>query len=774
MKHKDIQLKFNRLLQCIEYLSKMDISKQYAELMRIRYLKYESSDDLSIKEKFINSEEVNDFLDIFKKFQPINTPVDDVRLKSKKEEEKEEEEDDAELKGVFESNFGLINAEIKINWQDEGTKIKEWSKAKKYFRENSGEFKLKHERGSSKVNPKNKDNHKSHSFLNIEGKILAVNTKALGSGGNGQVTLAEDEDGKLYAIKRLKNYKFANEEAQTSKNLGASIGDHKRKDSNKHYIAYEYLGESLKSYLKREKDNLSEIQQLDLAIQLFKLIDKMHSGRASKTGEKIAHLDIKPDNIVIDKNGNLHLVDYGLSKNLDSKGSVGGTPAFLPSNHRSETREHLDIYAALRVLGFVKTNVAIWTKEDCGLTYQFQMVSKNRQDLNKQVWIFNDKLIDNNSKINNLIKIASQKTLNKNITAKQVNEQLKEIKSELEKELIGEYQLKKLSHAVEYKFKKLQQSVAREYIESAGLDVEENFPKIKDHLNQFNVICNILQIDKGEPKINHGRLKKVIDNIEKIDSTIKKLNIKGVDFSFYLPSVIDNIENFINVVDFLYTKNLDINKYLPKALDNFEQFQTTIGNLDKCFGVALFPRYGEFLDRVEEKEMVNFNKACQIITDAQLSLHGRILFDGHVCSNIIEGYEKLKQLDISSNKCVEVLVRHADRCNLNYLEKLHQLYKTIENDNFPVKGLMGGNKIKTTSSEKTVPEGISIIWNKLADKSGVFKADVIANASQILRECRSEAEKRQGSSNALVIFMDIRDPNTKQAYRDIACDLAHS
>ncbi|MCF6775386.1 hypothetical protein L3V83_02245 [Thiotrichales bacterium 19X7-9] len=770
MKHKDIQLKFNRLLQCIEYLSKMDISKQYAELMRIRYLKYESSDDLSIKEKFINSEEVNDFLDIFKKFQPINTPVDDVRLKSKKEEEKEEEEDDGELKGVFESNFGLINAETNINWQDEDTKIKEWRKAKKYFSENSGEFKLKHERGSSKVNPKNKDNYESHSFLNIEGKILAINTKALGSGGNGQVTLAEDEDGRLYAVKRLKNYKFANEEAQTSKNLGASIGDHKRQDSNKHYIAYEYLGESLKSYLKREKDNLSEIQQLDLAIQLFKLIDKMHSGRASKTGEKIAHLDIKPDNIVIDKNGKLHLIDYGFSRSINAVGNPKfGTPIYVPIDIGYVEPASLDIFAALRVLGFSKSSTIVMVKQ-----LSVGQTSHNivREKLENIHWIFNNNFMDSNPKIKALIDITKNGQITGNITINKVIRDLKEIKSELEKELIGEYQLKKLSHAVEYKFKKLQQSVAREYIESADLDVEENFSKIQDHLNQFNVICNILHIDKGEPKINHARLKKIIDNIKIIDNTIKILNTQGVDFSFYLPSVVDNIENFINVVDFLDIKNLDINKYLPKALDNFEQFQTTIRNLDKCFGIALFPQYGVFLDMAEEKEVTKFNKACQIITDAQLSLHSKVLFDTHVCNNIIKGYEKLRQLDIISNQYVKALVDNPREFNVGDLEKLHQLYKKIENGTFPVKGWTGGNKIKTTNSEKTVPEGISIIWNKLADRSGDFKADVIANASQILSECRIEAEKRTGSSNALVIFMDIRDSNTKEAYKNIKRDLA--
>lgn len=81
-------------------------------------------------------------------------------------------------------------------------------------------------------------------------------------------------------------------------------------ENNTAYIAMEYIsGNSLKDKLARqgilpEKEVLHYIRQISEALQF------VH-------GKNILHLDIKPSNILIDKDGNARLIDFGVSKRYD-------------------------------------------------------------------------------------------------------------------------------------------------------------------------------------------------------------------------------------------------------------------------------------------------------------------------------------------------------------------------------------------------------------------------------------------------------------------------
>lgn len=86
------------------------------------------------------------------------------------------------------------------------------------------------------------------------------------------------------------------------------------------YYVMEYIkGQSLREYVKHSaQGRLSE----DKALQLFKPIAEtigfLHDN-------KLTHLDIKPDNILIRKNGQPVVIDFGLSKHYDKKGTPTST-----------------------------------------------------------------------------------------------------------------------------------------------------------------------------------------------------------------------------------------------------------------------------------------------------------------------------------------------------------------------------------------------------------------------------------------------------------------
>ena len=81
-------------------------------------------------------------------------------------------------------------------------------------------------------------------------------------------------------------------------------------ENNTAYIAMEYIsGFSLK-YMLEKNGILPEATVLKYVRQIGEALQFVHD-------KSILHLDIKPSNILIDKNGNARLIDFGVSKRYD-------------------------------------------------------------------------------------------------------------------------------------------------------------------------------------------------------------------------------------------------------------------------------------------------------------------------------------------------------------------------------------------------------------------------------------------------------------------------
>ena len=102
------------------------------------------------------------------------------------------------------------------------------------------------------------------------------------------------------------------------------------KDNNTFYYVMEYVeGGSLNDYIE-VCGQIPEEESLRYTRTIGTALDYMH-------GHNMVHLDIKPSNIMITKDGDVALIDFGLSKQYDENGipesstSIGGgTPGYAP------------------------------------------------------------------------------------------------------------------------------------------------------------------------------------------------------------------------------------------------------------------------------------------------------------------------------------------------------------------------------------------------------------------------------------------------------------
>ena len=140
----------------------------------------------------------------------------------------------------------------------------------------------------------------------------------LGAGGMGVVYLAEDMKlGRKVAIKVLSHEYTTNrdrlhrfeQEASAASNLNHpniltihEVGD----DDGRHYIATEYIdGVTLRRKIAGSPLQTKEV--LDIALQVASALEEAHAAG-------IVHRDIKPDNIMIRRNGYVKVLDFGLAK----------------------------------------------------------------------------------------------------------------------------------------------------------------------------------------------------------------------------------------------------------------------------------------------------------------------------------------------------------------------------------------------------------------------------------------------------------------------------
>ncbi|MFN2532856.1 MAG: protein kinase [Pyrinomonadaceae bacterium] len=158
----------------------------------------------------------------------------------------------------------------------------------------------------------------------------------LGAGGMGEVYLAEDMKlGRKVAIKILGDAFTTNRDRLNrfeQEACAASALNHPNiltihevgTDNERHFIATEFIdGQTLRRKMSQSHLEMQEI--LDIAVQVASALEEAHAAG-------IIHRDIKPDNIMIRRNGYVKVLDFGLAKLTET--SMDRTPSDAEASTR--------------------------------------------------------------------------------------------------------------------------------------------------------------------------------------------------------------------------------------------------------------------------------------------------------------------------------------------------------------------------------------------------------------------------------------------------------
>ncbi|KAJ0959804.1 hypothetical protein J5N97_000514 [Dioscorea zingiberensis] len=191
---------------------------------------------------------------------------------------------------------------------------------------------------------------KRHKICVDDFELLTV----IGRGAFGEVILCrEKSSGNIYAMKKLRKSEMLSrgqvEHVRAERNLLAEVASHcivklyySFQDAEYLYLIMEYLpGGDMMNLLIKEETLTESVAKFYIA-QSVLAIESIHK-------HNYIHRDIKPDNLLLDKNGHMKLSDFGLCKPIDC-----ATLLTLNDNERLDDenlRETMDIDG-----GFSDTN----------------------------------------------------------------------------------------------------------------------------------------------------------------------------------------------------------------------------------------------------------------------------------------------------------------------------------------------------------------------------------------------------------------------------------
>jgi serine/threonine protein kinase/Flp pilus assembly protein TadD len=179
----------------------------------------------------------------------------------------------------------------------------------------------------------------------------------LGHGGMGRVYRVQDKKlNEEVALKLIKPEiaadketikRFHNELRLARKVAHRNVGRmyELMEDEGAHFITMEYVpGQDLKGLI-RQTGQLTPGKAVSIAKQVCEGLEEAH-----RLG--VVHRDLKPGNILIDKDGNARIMDFGVARSLKIKGTTGagvmiGTPDYMSPEQveGNEVDQRSDIYS---------------------------------------------------------------------------------------------------------------------------------------------------------------------------------------------------------------------------------------------------------------------------------------------------------------------------------------------------------------------------------------------------------------------------------------------
>jgi len=140
----------------------------------------------------------------------------------------------------------------------------------------------------------------------------------------------------------------------------------KRTNKNGLYIVLEYLeGDTLEQYISKVRGLIPEKESKELFLEILDAVKFAHNN-------KIIHRDLKPSNIMITREGDVKIMDFGIAKVIDydksltKTGSKLGSPAYMsPEQVLGKTTDHRSDIYSLGVIYFeMLTGKPAYNKND--------------------------------------------------------------------------------------------------------------------------------------------------------------------------------------------------------------------------------------------------------------------------------------------------------------------------------------------------------------------------------------------------------------------------
>ena len=159
------------------------------------------------------------------------------------------------------------------------------------------------------------------------------------------------------------------------------------KEAGSYFITMEYVsGEDLKSFIRRAR-------QLVVGTAIF-IAKQVCEGLAEAHRVGVVHRDLKPGNIMIDKEGNAKIMDFGIARSISVKGITGagvmiGTPEYMSPEQveGKEIDQRSDIYS-LGIILYEMLTGQVPFEGDTPFTIgvkQKSEIPRNPKELNAQI-----------------------------------------------------------------------------------------------------------------------------------------------------------------------------------------------------------------------------------------------------------------------------------------------------------------------------------------------------------------------------------------------------
>ena len=238
--------------------------------------------------------------------------------------------------------------------------------------------------------PQAKDNNFLHPGTRLGAERQYLILKPLGNGGFGKTYLARNtkfgDGGPQLVIKEFFMFREMHREEHSSRALvsnplnQAMVNDFRAKfireaqriyqlshpgivrvtdiiydENDTSYYVMDYVGGQSLNDLLEQRGVLPEAEAVDYVCQVLEALRVVHANR-------MLHLDVKPNNIMLNAQGRVVLIDFGASKIENFKGKISSTPMALSRGYASPEQisgslKHIDPRADIYAVGATLYNL---------------------------------------------------------------------------------------------------------------------------------------------------------------------------------------------------------------------------------------------------------------------------------------------------------------------------------------------------------------------------------------------------------------------------------